>query len=144
LYYLGKTHNLWHRMGLLLEQLGLECSFTPQLKTKKDSPADCYEFEPSTSPPTAPSVNTAAQQQEILDSLSELYSVLKEEDLWAGLWQRKAKFPETNIGIAFELQGYYEKAQGCFELAMTKAKNETTTTASTFFEYKLWEDHWLK
>lgn len=130
-------------MGLLLEQLALDCSLTPQLKTKKDSPVvDCYEFEPSATPGS--STTTTAQQQEILDSLSELYSSLKEEDLWAGLWQRRAKYPETNIGIAFELQGYYEKAQGCFELAMGKAKGEISNSASVFGELKLWEDHWLK
>jgi transformation/transcription domain-associated protein len=131
-------------MGMLLEQLGLDSSLTPQLKTKKDSPVDCYEFEPSTSPPTGSPTTTTAQQQEALDSLLELYSSLKEEDLWAGLWQRKAKYPETNVGIAFELQGYYEKAQGCFEVAMNKAKNETSVTSSSFSEYKLWEDHWVK
>lgn len=32
---------------------------------------------------------------EAVDSLAELYEVLKEEDLWAGLWQKRAKYPET-------------------------------------------------
>ena len=46
-----------------------------------------------------------------MDALSELYSLLREEDMWAGLWQKKAKYPETNIAIAYEQQGFYEQSQ---------------------------------
>ena len=42
---------------------------------------------------------------ESMDALSEMYSLLKEEDMWAGLWQKKAKYQETNIAIAYEQQG---------------------------------------
>lgn len=51
-------------------------------------------------------------------------STLKEEDLWSGLWQRRSHFPETVIAIAYEQQGYFEQAQGTYELAMTKARQE--------------------
>lgn len=129
-------------MSLLLEQLALDCSLAPPLKAKKDTPIDCYEFEPTTSTPSP--ATTTVQQQEILDSLAELYSSLKEDDLWAGLWQKRAKYPETNSGIAYELQGYYEKAQGCYEVAMTKAKSESVNSLNCFSELKLWEDHWTK
>ena len=47
-----------------------------------------------------------------MDALSEMYSLLKEEDMWAGLWQKKGKYQETNIAIAYEQQGYFEQAQG--------------------------------
>ena len=150
LYYLGKTHNLWHRMGLLLEQMALEStsggsgsgSSSQSIKNKKDTAADCYDFEPNLS-----SGGTSVQQQEVLDALSDLYAALKEDDLWAGLWQRRAKYPETNIGIAFEQQGFYEKAQAAYELAMGKAKGDfssTAATASLFPEFRLWEEHWIK
>ena len=46
-----------------------------------------------------------------MDALSELYSLLREEDMWAGLWQKKAKYAETNIAIAYEQQGFYEQSQ---------------------------------
>lgn len=39
--YLGKSHNLWHRMALGLEQM----AFDPSSLTKTTNPASCYEFE---------------------------------------------------------------------------------------------------
>ena len=67
---------------------------------------------------------------EAMDSLSEMYSLLKEEDMWAGLWQRKAKYQETNIAIAYEQQGYFEQAQGAYELVMSKYRNDYNNGAS--------------
>lgn len=49
--------------------------------------------------------------QEILDSLAELYSLLQEEDMWAGLWQKRCKFPETATAIAYEQHGFFEQVQ---------------------------------
>ena len=54
-------------------------------------------------------------QQETLDSLSEIYERLQEEDMWAGLWQKRCKFPETSTAIAYEQQGFYEQAQSAYE-----------------------------
>lgn len=47
--------------------------------------------------------------QEILDSLAELYSLLQEEDMWAGLWQKRCKFSETATAIAYEQHGFFEQ-----------------------------------
>ena len=47
--------------------------------------------------------------QEILDSLAELYALLQEEDMWAGLWQKRCKFPETATAIAYEQHGFFEQ-----------------------------------
>lgn len=47
--------------------------------------------------------------KEILDSLAELYSLLQEEDMWAGLWQKRCKFPETATAIAYEQHGFFEQ-----------------------------------
>ncbi len=55
-------------------------------------------------------------QQEATDALAEMYSNLKEEDMWAGVWQKKAKYNETSIAIAYEQQGFFEQAQGAYEL----------------------------
>lgn len=49
--------------------------------------------------------------QEILDSLAELYSLLQEEDMWAGLWQKRCKFPETSTSIAYEQHGFFEQVR---------------------------------
>lgn len=48
--YLGKSHNLWHRMTLLLEQAALEQgAMTAPRSTKKDL-YDSYDMEPVTNP----------------------------------------------------------------------------------------------
>ncbi|KAJ8927057.1 hypothetical protein NQ314_020525 [Rhamnusium bicolor] len=39
--YIGKSHNLWHRMALGLEQM----AFDPNSISKVSNPASCYEFE---------------------------------------------------------------------------------------------------
>lgn len=44
--YLGKSHNLWHRMALNLEQM----AFDPNTKPATNNPAACYEFEPDQTP----------------------------------------------------------------------------------------------
>lgn len=87
------------------------------------------------------------ESNEAMDALSEMYSLLKEEDMWAGLWQKKAKYQETNIAIAYEQQGYFEQAQGAYELAMSKYRNDYNNGASPVSlqqEIKLWEEHWLR
>ena len=40
-----------------------------------------------------------------MDSLAEMYELLDEDDLAAGLWQKKAKFQETTTAISYEQQG---------------------------------------
>ena len=62
-----------------------------------------------------------------MDGLSELYYLLHEEDMWAGLWSRKAKYAETNIAIMYEQLGFYEQAQGAYELAMSKFRTDVNT-----------------
>ena len=65
--------------------------------------------------------------QEALDGLSELYYLLHEEDMWAGLWNKKAKYPETNIAIMYEQLGFYEQSQGAYELAMSKFRTDVNS-----------------
>ena len=47
--------------------------------------------------------------QETLDSLSDLYMALNEEDLWAGLWTLRCQFPKTATAISYESQGLFEQ-----------------------------------
>ncbi|XP_052224459.1 transformation/transcription domain-associated protein-like isoform X9 [Dreissena polymorpha] len=132
LKYLGRTHNLWYRSCLLLEQTDSAGS-QPLVKSHSSSE---YEFEPTTSP-----------LQETLDALCDLYSLLKEDDMWAGLWQKRAKFSETTTAIAYEQHGFFEQAQGAYEAAMSKARvdhNAGPANPSIVPEYRLWEDHWIR
>ena len=133
--YLGKSHNIWHRMILLLEQVAFHPSTMNQLKTRREA-ADCYEFEPVNSP-----------QEESLAALAEMYAALKEEDLCAGLWAKRAKYPETVIAISCEQHGLFERAQGAYELAMSKCRADYSTHSiphSLQGECKLWEEHWIR
>ncbi|XP_061666078.1 transformation/transcription domain-associated protein [Syngnathoides biaculeatus] len=134
LKYLGKTHNLWLRSTLMLEQQAFEKGLSLHSKPKQS--AEVYEQESITPP-----------QQEILDSLAELYSLLQEEDMWAGLWQKRCKFPETATAIAYEQHGFFEQAQESYEKAMEKARKEHergNVSPAIFPEYQLWEDHWIR
>lgn len=134
LKYLGKTHNLWLRSTLMLEQQAFEKGLSLHSKPKQST--EFYEQESITPP-----------QQEILDSLAELYSLLQEEDMWAGLWQKRCKFPETTTAIAYEQHGFFEQAQESYEKAMEKARKEherSNVSPAIFPEYQLWEDHWIR
>ncbi|XP_040565461.1 LOW QUALITY PROTEIN: transformation/transcription domain-associated protein [Lepeophtheirus salmonis] len=138
--YLAKSHNLWHRGTLMLESIAFDGLSSPIIKPRKELSNSDYEIE-------ANSTTSLTLHQEATDALSEMYSLLKEEDMWAGLWQKKAKYTETNIAIAYEQQGYFEQAQGAFELAMTKYRNDygmTPSPVSISQEVRLWEDHWLR
>lgn len=48
--YLGKSHNLWHRMTLLLEQLSLEQGATSSPRSSKKDFYDSYDMEPVVNP----------------------------------------------------------------------------------------------
>ena len=136
LKYLGKTHNLWHRAVLVLEQMAFENGLSTQLIRPRPAITE-YEFEPTTSSP----------QQETLDSLCELYSLLKEEDLLVGIWQKRAKFSETSVALAYEQHGFFEQAQQSYEQAMAKARqdhNAGPASPAMLPEYRLWEDHWIR
>lgn len=130
--YLGKSHNLWHRMTLGLEQMAFDLNFT----VKPTNPASCYDFEPDQNP-----------KSDILVSLGELYSQLCEEDMWAGLWQRHAHYRETSVAIAYEQHGLFEQAQTAYETAMAKHKVDATmgpVPTQTQKEILLWFDHWIR
>lgn len=131
---LGKSHNLWHRMTLLAEDMVEEFS---KALTPKENDFDSDEDE-------AEDVETL---NEIVESLSKMYSSLHEEDLWAGLWQKHAKYPETNVAIFYEQMGYFEEAQNSYENVMLKCKQDISNgvdSADFNSEIQLWEEHWIR
>ena len=147
LKYLGKSHNLWHRSTLLLEQIAFGDGSDPNKKRRETAADQVYEFDQTSTASRDKKPQVASSQQEAMDALSEMYSLLKEEDMWAGLWQKKAKYNETNIAISYEQQGYFEQAQGAYELAMSKYRNDYSSTPSPVNiqqEVRLWEQHWLR
>ena len=50
-----------------------------------------------------------------MDCLCEIYSLLKEEDMFAGVWQKRAKYPDSNTALAYMQHGLFEQAQTTFE-----------------------------
>ncbi|XP_068621131.1 transcription-associated protein 1 isoform X2 [Battus philenor] len=130
--YLGKTHNLWHRMTLNLEQMAIEQASGRGQREQ----VDIYDYDTETTTPT-----------EIMDSLSDMYELLQEEDMWSGLWQKHAKYRETSVAIAYEQQGFFEQAQAAYDVALTKLKQEYTVNPSSYNMHKecnLWTQHWIK
>lgn len=132
---LGKAHNMWHRMALVAEDMVDEFSKTLAPRQDEDD-SDDDEVE-----------DDAETLKEIVESLSKMYSSMHEEDLWAGLWKKYAKYPETNAAIFYEQIGYFEEAQNVYETVMFKCKQEIANgvdSADLTAEIQLWEDHWMR
>ncbi|CDH15648.1 probable Transcription-associated protein 1 [Zygosaccharomyces bailii ISA1307] len=89
--------------------------------------------------------NTSIDNSKIVeaneDALLELYVNLKEEDMFHGLWRRKAKYTETNVALSYEQIGLWDKAQQLYEVAQVKARSGALPYSES--EYALWEDNWI-
>lgn len=75
------------------------------------------------------------------DALAKLYATLQEDDMFYGLWRRRAKYSETISALSYEQLGQYEKAQQLYETAQIKARSGALPYGES--EYTLWEDHWI-
>ncbi|XP_026839331.1 transcription-associated protein 1 isoform X2 [Drosophila erecta] len=132
LAYLGKSHNLWHRAILVLEDMAANQSM--QSKDIDGGEIHLSDLD-------------VQQSNNIFESLSKMYSSMHEEDLWAGLWLKFAHYPETNIAVSYEQMGFFEEAQGAYDLAMTKFKQDLSNgVVNTYVncELLLWENHWMR
>ncbi|XP_013100353.2 transcription-associated protein 1 [Stomoxys calcitrans] len=130
--YLGKAHNLWHRMTLVLEEMTSKVNLSNQ-SSFMDYCDQQQEYN--------------GNQTTVHDSLSLMYSAMHEEDLWAGLWMKYAQYSETNLAIAYEQMGFFEEAQGAYDLAMTKFKEDLSNgqcNSHMNSEVLLWENHWIR
>lgn len=88
------------------------------------------------------SINGNAEVREVTqDALAELYATLKEDDMFYGLWRRRAKYSETIAALSFEQIGLWDKAQQLYETAQIKARSGALPYGES--EYALWEDHWI-
>lgn len=85
--------------------------------------------------------------QSLIDHLAEMYKELHEEDMWCALWQKQAKYRETSIALAYEQQGFFEKALETYDIVITKARQEfqnTPASISMMSEESLWEKQWIR
>lgn len=88
------------------------------------------------------SVNGNADVREVTqDALAKLYSTLKEDDMFYGLWRRRAKYSETISALSYEQIGLWDKAQQLYETAQIRARSGALPYGQS--EYSLWEDHWI-
>ncbi|CCE81661.1 Piso0_002324 [Millerozyma farinosa CBS 7064] len=86
--------------------------------------------------------NGNAEVKEVtLDALCKIYASLKEDDMFYGLWKRRAKYSETIGALSFEQIGFWDKAQQLYETAQIKARSGALPYGES--EYTLWEDHWI-
>jgi transformation/transcription domain-associated protein len=88
-----------------------------------------------------PEIDSPTVRESTLDALVELYSNLKEDDLFYGTWRRRCQFVETNAALSYEQNGMWDKAQKMYEAAQIKAR--TGVIPFSQGEYMLWEDHWV-
>jgi transformation/transcription domain-associated protein len=88
-----------------------------------------------------PEMDSALVRESNLDALVELYSSLKEDDLFYGTWRRRCLYVETNAALSYEQNGMWDKAQNMYEQAQIKAR--TGAVPFSQGEYMLWEDHWV-
>lgn len=121
--YLGKSHNVWHRMTLALEQMAFESdgsSGTNQARSRREH--DFYDFEqPADDVPN-----------ETINALMDMYSLLLEEDMWSGIWQKHAYYKESLHAIALQQQGFFEQAQAAYDTVMTRFTQDWVTTPSPY------------
>lgn len=83
----------------------------------------------------------AVVRDTVYDSLAELYAELAEDDVFYGLWRRRALYLETNIAIAYEQCGMWDQASSVYEAAQSKTRSGTLPFSEA--EFCLWEDHWM-
>ncbi|EZA54681.1 Transformation/transcription domain-associated protein [Ooceraea biroi] len=134
--YLGKSHNIWHRITLSLEQMALESDDNASQAKSRREP-DCFDSE---------QVEGLSAHYELMNMLSEMYSMLREEDMWSGLWQKRPpQYKETLHAIALEQQGFFEQAQGAYDVCMNKFRQEYIPNPAPYHynkEMLVWEEHW--
>ena len=75
------------------------------------------------------------------DALCKMYATLKEDDMFYGLWRRRAKYTETVLALSHEQIGQWLRAQQLYEHAQIKARSGALPYGAS--EYALWEDHWV-
>lgn len=76
-----------------------------------------------------------------------MYKQLKEEDMWAGLWQKHAQYRETRVALALEQQGLFEQALSTYESLIEKYQNEFSSSPASVVvlsEARLWESQWIR
>jgi FAT domain/Phosphatidylinositol 3- and 4-kinase len=75
---------------------------------------------------------TEAELESVLDAISEMYRLLHERDMFAGVWKVRCKAPSTTVALCMEQQARFSEAQAQYaKLNITYSSNiEAGTFAS--------------
>ncbi|KAI9246865.1 hypothetical protein BY458DRAFT_560504 [Sporodiniella umbellata] len=112
--HLGKTHNAWYTSIDILQRM------VDQSSTEGEG---------------------VLSEERTLDALADLFSCLKEDDMFCGLWRRHCHYTETNVALSFEQASMWSEAQAMYEKAQIKARHGVLNFTES--EYTLWETHWI-
>lgn len=82
-----------------------------------------------------------APEEPIWDAITELYTQLNEQDLFYGLWRRRAAVEDTKTGLVLEQHDCWQSAQEVYYAIMNKGLSGTVRTCKQ--EADLWEDQWI-
>ncbi|KAI8983535.1 hypothetical protein BDB01DRAFT_850672 [Pilobolus umbonatus] len=116
--YLGKTFNCWHIAVEMLQKSAVTGKIT-------DIP-----------------IKEQLHNQMTLESLTEMYTLLHEEDMFYGLWRRRSVYAETNKTLSCEQCGLWQQAQQMYENIQGKIRNGINNSSES--ESNLWENHWVQ
>jgi len=82
------------------------------------------------------------QEARCFDALSELYRLLNEQDVLAGLWSQRCQSDVTRVGLSLVQHGHWQKAQDTFFKGIQLATAGQAPGVSKT-EMCLWETQWL-
>lgn len=144
--YLGKNHNIWHRAALMLEECckdkSLDTVYPIPARSNKAHQQNQQDFDIVS---LNPKVTLA---EEAVESISDILELLREDDMWCGLWNRKSQYDETKFAVLCEQQGKFAQAQEYYEAALNRQRREFNNTCilkpGMKSENRLWEKHWIR
>ena len=89
-------------------------------------------------------VNLFPQDTRCFDALADLYRMLGEHDMIAGLWRKRCTAKETASGLALMQHGIFSKAQDVFSSSVMQVYGGNFPEAMKKAEICLWEDSWIQ
>jgi hypothetical protein len=82
------------------------------------------------------------REEAVYDALAQLYSKLREDDMWIGLWQRRAAQKATVNALSLEQRGSWQRAADAYYLAMELEMSGAIASVPAA-ETSLWEQRWI-
>lgn len=76
-----------------------------------------------------------------------MYKQLKEEVMWAGLWQKYAQYKDTKIALSFTQQGLFEQALSTYESLIGNYQRDFSNSSASdmvIIEAHLWDSQWIR